>query len=76
MSHDGHGHNGHMEMTTMSTMLHNGTTPMDHDQMGHGGHDDMMGHGMMVCWLELIPFRFHVVQNVQLQLHYRVQSVL
>ena len=52
MNDDGHGHNGHMEMTTMSTMLHNGTTPMDHDQMGHGGHDghdDMMGHGMMVC---------------------------
>lgn len=45
MSHGGHG--GHMEMTTKSTMLNNGTTStMDHDQMGH---DDMMGHGMMVC---------------------------
>ncbi|XP_020626924.1 high affinity copper uptake protein 1-like [Orbicella faveolata] len=44
MSHGGHG--GHMEMTTASTMLNNGTTPtMDHDQMGH---DDMMGHGMMM----------------------------
>lgn len=43
MSHGG-GHGGHMEMTTMSSMHHNGTTP----SMDHGDHDQM-GHGMMVC---------------------------
>ena len=45
MSH-GHSHGGgQMEMSTMSTMLNNGSTPPMAMDMDHG----QMGHGMMVC---------------------------
>lgn len=41
MNHDHPHGGGQMEMSTMSMMLNNGSTPpMDHGQMGHG---------MMVC---------------------------
>lgn len=47
MSHGGHG--GHMETSTMSSNATKPTMEM--------GHDDMMEHGMMVCWFKF-PFAF------------------